>query len=112
MSTLSIFVNQQVVFEYDRDTVLDDQKLAFLDRMDADMARGIKIQGEMMTNPDDQQRARFVAMNLIKALQQENDASIMVSCAYLCQRNASLSEVHINDHEDLVKIEFVDEVLQ
>jgi len=60
MNKLSILVNHEVVFEYDRNSTLD--------KMDADMDRGIKIQGEMITGADAKQRAKFVAMNLIKAL--------------------------------------------
>ena len=112
MNKLSIFVNQEIVFEYDRDNILDDQKQTFLDKMDSDMDRGIKIQGEMIIGADAQQRAKFVAMNLIKALQQENDAAIAVSCAYLSNRDPGLLEVHVNDHEDKVMIEFVNDVLQ
>jgi len=108
METLSIFINEQVVYEYDRDTHMDEQKLVFLDNMDADMERGIKIQGELITSPDKQQRAKFVVMNLIKALQQENNAIISASCAYLVNRHPTLLEVHANDHDDSVKIEFID----
>ena len=110
MNKLSIFVNQEVVFEYDRDDILDEQKMSFLDKMDADMDRGIKIQGEMITGANTQQRARFVAMNLIKALQQENNAAIAVSCAYLSNRDPSLLEVHANDHDNTVAIEFVNDI--
>jgi len=83
----------------------------FLDNMDADMERGIKIQGERITSPDKQQRARFVVMNLIKALQQENNAIISASCAYLINRHPTLLEVHANDHEGSVKIEFIDRIV-
>ena len=65
MNKLSILINQEVVFEYDRDNILDEQKRAFLNKMDADMDRGIKIQGEMIAGADAQQRAKFVGMNLI-----------------------------------------------
>jgi hypothetical protein len=108
MKALSIYVNEQLVYEYDRDTSLDDNQLTFLDRMDADMDRGIKIRGELITDPDDKQRATFVAMNLIRALQQENDAAISVSCAYLATRLPDLAEVQADDHETTVKIELVE----
>jgi hypothetical protein len=111
MKKLTVFVNDQVVYEYDRERTFDDRQLEFLDKMDSDMARGIKIQGELITRPDSKQRATFVAMNLVKALQQENEAKIAVSCAYLSQRQPQLIEVHANDHEQKVKIELVEEQL-
>lgn len=109
MKSLTIFVNDNAVYEYDRETALDGRQQAFLEKMDSDMGRGFKIQGELITSPDSQQRARFVAMNLIKALQQENEAAISVSCAYLSTRLPGLAEVRANDHEGTVKIELLEE---
>lgn len=109
MNNVIIFVNEQAVYEYDRAVVLNDSQLGFLDKMDVDMGRGIKIRGELVSAPDNQQRAIFVAMNLIKALQQENEAAISVSCAYLASRLPGLLEVRANDREGSVVIEFVNE---
>jgi len=109
MNKLAVLINNEIVFEYDRAMTLKDQQLAFLDRMDADMERGIKIRGELSVNPDSQQRAEFVAMNLIKALQQDNEALISASCAYLVNRHPALSEVHANDDDNAVKIELIEE---
>lgn len=109
MNKLAVLVNNEVVFEFDRDIAFEEQQLAFLDRMDADMQSGIKIHGELLANPDSQQRAQFVVMNLIKALQQDNEAVISASCAYLVNRHPALTEVHANDAENAVKIELVEE---
>lgn len=94
--------------EYDKETVLDAKQLEFLDRMDQDMERGIRIHGELIKNPDNEQRVRFVSMNLVKALQQDNHAIVIASCAYLSERRPALMEVHANDHEHGVKFDFVD----
>jgi hypothetical protein len=109
MNKLVVFINNEIVFKFDRDLKIEDQQLAFLDRMDSDMDRGFKIQGKLLLNPDGQQRATFVAMNLIKALQQENEAAISSSCAYLVNRNPALIEVHANDDDNAVKIELIEE---
>ena len=73
------------------------------------MDRGIKIQGELITNPDSRQRATFVAMNLIRALQQSNEAIISASCAYLVNRLPSLIEVRARDQGNTVNLELVEE---
>lgn len=109
MKTISLVVNDQLAYEYDRETALNEDQLGFLDKMDNDMGRGIKIQGEEIKSPDSRQRARFVAMNLIKALQQENEAAISVSWAYLATRLPGLLEVKVNDDDGKVMISLVEE---
>ena len=109
MNKLAVLVNDELVFEFDRKLNFDEQQLVFLDKMDSDMESGIKIHGELLENPDAQQRVTFVIMNLIKALQQGNQAVITASCAYLVNRNPKLIEVHVNDHADAVKIEIIEE---
>lgn len=111
MKTLTVFVNDQAVFEYDKETNFEEQKLEFLDKMDSDMDRGIKINGELISSPDHQQRARFVAMNLIKALQQDDQPIISASCAYLTNRQSELIEVHAKDQGNAVNIELIAEQL-
>ena len=109
MQELTIFINEQVVYEFNRDISFEEQQLTFFDKMDSDMERGIKIRGELITQPDSQQCATFVVMNLIKALQQDNEAVIAASCAYLVNRHPALIEVHANDSEHLISIELINE---
>jgi hypothetical protein len=109
MNKLAVLVNDELVFEFDRKSAFDEQQLAFLDKMDRDMESGIRIQGESIVNPDAQQRARFVVMNLIKALQQDNQAVISASCAYLVNRHPEIIEVHADDDAGAVKIEIIEE---
>ncbi|WP_455198501.1 hypothetical protein [Kaarinaea lacus] len=109
MKKLTLFVNEQVAYECDREMDLTPDQLRFLDKMDTDMDRGVKIQGELISSPDQKQRATFVVMNLIKALKQENDAAVSVSCAYLVNRIGSLVEVHANDLENSIGIELIEE---
>jgi len=109
MNKLTFFINKEVVYEHDRDITFEQQQLEFLDKMDKDMERGIKIQGEFTIHPDLQQRTTFVVMNLIKALQQDNDAVIAASCAYLINRHPELIEVHADDLDDTISVELVNE---
>jgi hypothetical protein len=109
MNKLTVFINDQLAFEYDRSTELENKQLEFLERMDRDMDRGFKIYGEMIAEPDSKQKATFVAMNLLKALQQEDNAKIRVSCAYLSNRLPNVVEVHARDQGGRIDIEFVEE---
>lgn len=45
MGFLEIIINDQLAFEYDRSKVLDDRQLAFMEQMDRDMDRGIRMYG-------------------------------------------------------------------
>lgn len=107
MNKLTFFINKEVVYEYDKSTVTDEEQLTFLDKMDADMGVGIKIHGKLITSPDNEQRVRFVVMNLIKALQQENSAIITASFAYLVNRRLELDQIHVNDGVEMINIEFI-----
>ena len=60
MNKLAVFVNNEIVFEFDRDLTFLENQLAFFDKMDSDMDSGIKIHGELLVNPDGQQGATFV----------------------------------------------------
>ena len=73
------------------------------------MEQGIKVQGELISNPDKQQRAEFIALNLLKGISQENQASISVSCAWLANRFSNLIEVHINKTNGTIEVELVEE---
>lgn len=106
---LTIFINDVAVFDCDREQLLDDQKLAFFDKMDADMAQGIKLKGELIKRPNTEQCTRFVIMNLVKALQQENSASIFATSAYLTNRLPELIEVRVSDGEDSINIDLVND---
>lgn len=109
MKKLGIFINGQLAFEYDRSIELDDKQSAFLDKMDQDMRRGFRIHGELVSDPDVRQKATFVAMNLLKALRQQDDGKIAVSCAYISRRLPHVIEVHARDQDDRIQIEFVEE---
>lgn len=91
--------------------MLADEQLAFLDNMDRSMDAGIKLYGEQIAEPDIKQCATFVAMNLLRALQQENGAIAYASGACLVNRCPSLTEVYAKDEGDKVIIELVEETL-
>jgi len=108
MDNLTIYINNEVVLEFRRDYHIDDEQLAFLDRMDANMDKGIKIYGELLENPNSRQRATFVTMNLIKALQQDNQAIQTASCVYLINRMPELIEVHAKNSDNKIIIELIE----
>lgn len=73
------------------------------------MKAGITIHGDFFENPDDLQRARFIAMNLINALQENNDATVFATCAYLVNRMPGLIEIRASGEKENIKVEFIEE---
>ena len=104
---MNIYINGDVVFEFDSSKKLDAEKISFLDKMDSEMNKGIKVNGDLIAKPNEKQRGTFVAMNLIKGLLQDNSAVITSSCAYLSHRYPKLIEVHANDKDKSISIELV-----
>ena len=90
---LTIVLDEQAVVEYDRNKPLAASQLDYLEKMDQAMDQGLKNGQEMITSPDLQQKAQFVALELVKALHDENDAVIAASCAYLANRLPDLQQV-------------------
>jgi hypothetical protein len=109
MSNLSVFVNEQLAFEYDRSTRVDENQLAFLDKIDADMDKGVKIPGELITDRDSKQKTTFVALNRLRALKQEDDTRIAVYCSYLNSQLPYAVEMHARDQDARINTEFVEE---
>lgn len=90
---LTVVVDGQAVLEYDRNKILAETQLGYLERMDEAMARGIRIGQQQFDSPDLQQRSQFVALELVKALHDGNDALIAASCSYLANRLPDLLQV-------------------
>lgn len=106
---LTIYINEESFYEYEDATGLDESKIKFLEKMDSDMSRGIKVAGELINEPSTEQRTHFVAMNLIRALSQENEAVIGVSCAYLTNKKPNLIELRASNDKGSIEIEFIEE---
>ena len=90
---LTIVVNGEPQIEYDRSKPLPDQQSAYLDHMDCRMDEGIVLGGQSVERPDQLQRAQFVSLQAIDALQQGNEALVAASCAYLATRMPDLKQI-------------------
>jgi len=90
---LTVLIDNQSQLTFDRSRTLQDKQLVYLDRMDAQMDDGLQLEDTRIEQPDALQRAQFVAVHLIEALQQGNEALVAASCAYLAQRLPDLKQV-------------------
>jgi len=104
---MAVLLNGIAQLEYDRDKLLPEHQLAYLDRMDTKMDSGILIGKETISNPDLTQRTQFAAANLVHALQTADESMAAAMCSYLAIRLPELKQVRIEDNDGNVSIEFV-----
>ena len=79
--------------EYRRATPLADQQRAYLDRLDQHMDKGIELGGVRIDHPDALQRAQYIALQMLQAVQDGNEMVAAATCAYLANRLPELKQV-------------------
>lgn len=102
-----VSLNHADVVEYDRNRRLPGHQRQFLDKMDHDMAQGLELAGEFIATPDAMQRAKFVAMQLVIALQRNDDGLIAASCAYLANRFPEIQQVKAVEQGEQIALELI-----
>ncbi|MFK8028105.1 MAG: hypothetical protein AB8C40_08630 [Gammaproteobacteria bacterium] len=106
-----VTLNAEKVIEYFRDRPLNQSQHDDLAATDLKLDQGIKIAGEFIKQPTDQDKAVFMANVLTNALDNDNDSAIAVACAYLATRFIHLKQLKITSHDDRVSIELINDQL-
>ena len=110
---MGVLLNGVAQLEYDRNHPLPEQQADYLAKMDEKMSQGIVIDGENVTDPDLNQRARFVAANLAHAIKSNDENKSAAMCTYLAERLPELKQVKIEESDEGVTIDLVfDETYQ
>ena len=104
--SMVVLLNGEALFEYDRNKQLPEKQLEYLDKMDQQMDAGIKLGDETIVNPDQQQRAQFVAFALLTAIEQDNEAQIAAMNSYLAVRFPDLKQVKADTDQNARKVMF------
>ena len=104
---LAIVLNGVAQIEYDRNKSLPKKQAEYLDSMDDRMHKGISVGQTEIQDPDEQQRAQFVASNLYHAIRADNEMIVAAMTAYLAVRMPALKQVQITDKNDEVAIELI-----
>ncbi len=104
---LIVTVNGAPVAEHDRRERLAGHQRRVLDGMDADMDGGIELEGRHIPHPSAADRARFVAMQLLLALDRGDRDLVTLACAYLARRHPRLGEVRAVDDGEWISLELV-----
>ncbi len=104
---LAIYRNGVLAHEFDKRAALERMQFAYVQRMDADMDRGIRLNGEQIRSPDQAQRNRFVIGQLLNALGINDSRSIVMLCRYLAQHMPDLDIIRIADDGDESHVDLV-----
>lgn len=104
---MAVFLNGIAQLEYDRSRPLPDHQAVYLEKMDARMAAGIRVGEEIIEHPDENQRARFVAANLLHAIKSNNESMAAALCSYLATRLPELKQVRFDENGGDVAIELI-----
>jgi len=106
-SPLTLLLNQQSVYTYDRNRRLPGKQREFLDFMQQDMSEGIELDGIHYSQPDAQQQAYYVAMSLVHAYDQGNAELMFASSAYLATRYPGLNQVVVESQDDNFSLQLI-----
>jgi hypothetical protein len=104
---MAVLLNGLAELEYDRGKPLPDYQAVYLDKMDSRMDAGIRIGETSITNPDRNQRAQFVAANLLHAIKSNDEPLAAALCSYLAVRLPELKQVRIEEDRQDISIELV-----
>ncbi len=104
---MAVLLNGIAQLEYDRNKPLPDHQAIYLDKMDEKMNEGIFIGDSRIQQPDINQRAQFVAANLVHAIKNDQESTAASLCTYLANRLPDLKQVKINDSNNEVTIDLV-----
>jgi len=104
---LAVLLNGIAQLEYDRDKPLPPHQAAYLDKMDTKMDAGIIIGDATIGNPDINQRAQFIAANLLSAMKSNDEEMTAALCTWLANRLPDLKQVKIDEDGDRVSINLV-----
>ena len=104
----AVIFNDVPQLEYDRTKSLPERQHQFLEKMDQELNSQIVMGEEVIQNPGVEEKAQFVAINLVNALKTSNDSLAAAMCSYLAIRIPNLKQVKVNeDNNGQVLIDLV-----
>jgi hypothetical protein len=104
---LEIYRNGVMAYEFDKRAGLERMQFAYVQRMDADMDRGIRLNGEPIRSPGQAQRNQFVIGRLLEALGVGDSRDIAMLCRYLAQHAPNLDTIRVEEDGDEYHVELV-----
>lgn len=104
---MAVLLNGIAQLEYNRDKPLPAHQSLYLDKMDSKMNEGFLIGDNRIEKPDINQRAQFVAANMLHAIKADNEQVAASMCSYLANRLPDLKQVKIIEVDSEISIDLV-----
>ena len=104
---MAVLLNGIAQLEYDRDQPLPDHQALYLDNMDTKMDEGLLMGDTRIENPDINQRAQFVAANLLHAIKSDNEQVAASMCTYLANRMPDLKQIKMVEDGEEISIDLI-----
>ncbi len=105
-SRFIVTINNQTVYTWNEPRTPARMR-RYLDEMDADMEQGIQLGENRVSSPSDYQKQQYVAMMLLRALDQKKPNLADVMAAYLSNRCETLKEIRANVDAQSIDFELI-----
>lgn len=107
MKKLVAVLNGESQVEFERDKPLADRQQEYLAIMDKRMDEGIPHGAGNIFAPDMQQKAQFVANQLIDAIKAENEQLVAATLSWLATRLPDLQQVSAAEKDGQITIRLI-----
>ena len=104
---IKLVVNDNEVLQYDKNVKLPDNQNTYLQMMDKKMDQGILLAKQSIKQPDQLQKAQFVALNMLAFLDNSEEQQAIAMFSYLVNYLDELKQVKVLGESGSYKIEFV-----
>jgi len=104
---IKLVINDNEVLEYDKNINLPDNQKNYLQMMDKKMEQGITLGSQFINQPEQLQKAQFVALNMLSLLDNNEDQEAIAMFTYLVNTLNGLKQVKVMGEPGSYKVEFV-----
>jgi len=104
---IKLVINDNEVLEYDKNVNLPDNQKNYLQMMDKKMEQGITLGNQFINQPEQLQKAQFVALNMLSLLDNNEDQEAIAMFTYLVNTLNELKQVKVMGEPGSYKVEFV-----
>lgn len=109
INRLIVSLNSNKVLEYHRDRKLTSKQIQDLDKAEKKLAAGVHFAGKFISSPSAKEKAVFMANQIALALDEDNEAALAISCAYLATRYPDLKQLKLTTIEGQLSIELIND---